>query len=124
MELPQKRILIVDDFKDGRELYELILSQKGFRVTAAKDGQEALDKADERTRQIPVLVLTAHELHKATAALGCDGFLVKPCLPDVMIAEIVRILGKDAQGGVAASSPGRQAAGAKQGGTQAGPRMR
>lgn len=38
-------ILIVDDFKDDREMYAHYLSRSGFRVSMASDGQEALDKA-------------------------------------------------------------------------------
>jgi len=119
-----KHILLVDDFKDNRELYEYFLSRKGFRVTLASDGQEALDKAfafspdvvvldlslpvlngwevtrrlkaDERTKHIPIVVLSAYDYSSATAEIGCQGFLVKPCLPDTMIAEIGRVLGTNA----------------------------
>lgn len=53
-------------------------------------------KEDERTRDIPVLALTGHGLadHKRRArAAGCEGFLLKPCLPEVLDAEIQRVLG-------------------------------
>src|ERR687895_689982 len=50
------------------------------------DGWEATRrlKADEQTRQIPVVALTAHALaeHRAQAiAAGCDGDLAKPVEP-------------------------------------------
>ena len=52
-------------------------------------------KDDERTRHIPVVALTGHGLadHQRRARqVGCDGFLLKPCLPDVLDAEIRRVL--------------------------------
>jgi len=133
-------ILLVDDFKDNRDLYEYFLSRKGSRVTLASDGQEALDKAfelqpdlvvmdlslpvlngweatrrlkaDERTRHIPVVILSGHDLSSATADLDCAGFLLKPCLPDTMIAKIGRVLDKQAKSGSAAASAGTDAPGA------------
>ncbi|HMD96652.1 MAG TPA: response regulator [Terriglobia bacterium] len=120
-----RHILLVDDSKDNRELYEYFLSLKGFRVTSASDGEEALNKAfelqpdlvvmdlslpgisgweatrrlkaDERTKRVPVVILSAYDFSGATAELGCEGFLVKPCLPDAMISEIARVLGKQAK---------------------------
>ena len=38
-------ILIVDDFKDDREMYAHYLTRSGFRVSLACDGEEAVDKA-------------------------------------------------------------------------------
>jgi CheY-like chemotaxis protein len=38
-----KRVLVVDDEKSVREALESILSAKGFKVTTARDGREALD---------------------------------------------------------------------------------
>jgi two-component system, cell cycle response regulator DivK len=131
-----KHILIVDDFKDDREMYGQFLLRKGYEVTLACDGQEALDKAfqlrpdiivmdlylpvipgweairklksDERTKHIPILVLTARALTVA-ASLACEGCLIKPCLPDDLLGEIWRILEivgrRDA---VSTSSPGEQ----------------
>lgn len=62
------------------------------------DGWEATRrlKAAPETRDIPVLALTGHALagHSADARrAGCDAFLTKPCLPDVLAAEIRRLLG-------------------------------
>lgn len=113
-------ILVVDDFKDDRDMYTQFLSLKGFRVAAAADGEEALDKADQlqpdliimdlwmprlsgweairrlkasgRTRHIPIVVLTARAFVSAKA-VGTEGCLIKPCDLDEMLAEVTRILG-------------------------------
>jgi len=83
-------VLVVDDFLDGREMVAEYLSFRGFVVTEAKDGEEAIDlatrlrpqivlmdlrmpgmdgweatrrlKKDPRTKHIPVVALTAHAL--------------------------------------------------------------
>ena len=55
-------------------------------------------KAEPRTRQIPIVALTGHSLadHEREArAAGCAGFLVKPCLPNVLASEIERMLTPD-----------------------------
>ncbi len=83
-------ILVVEDFQDAREMYAEYLEFSGYRVEQARDGEEALKKAnrlqpsiilmdlslpkidgweatrrlkrDEATRQIPVVALTGHAL--------------------------------------------------------------
>ncbi len=62
------------------------------------DGLEATRclKNDERTRRIPIVALTGHVLagHSRDARdAGCEAFLTKPCLPDVLVNEIRRVLG-------------------------------
>jgi len=112
-------ILVVDDFKDDRELYAYYLGRNGFRICLACDGQEALDKAfqflpdlilmdlwlpqiagweairqlkaSEKTRHIPIVVLTARAFVSAKA-VGSDGCLIKPCQPDELLAEVTRVL--------------------------------
>lgn len=114
-------ILIVDDFKDDREMYAHYLTRSGFRVSLASDGQEALDKAlqllpdlilmdlwlpqiggweairqlkaSEKTKHIPIVVLTARAFVSATA-VGSEGCLIKPCQPDDLLVEVVRVLDK------------------------------
>jgi CheY-like chemotaxis protein len=118
--MAEKHILVVDDFKDTREMYGYFLTAKGFRVSLATNGQEALDKtfelrpdlvvidyslpmidgweatrrikADERTKHIPVVMLSGHDLSAIVADIGCEVFLVKPCLPNTLVAEIARVL--------------------------------
>jgi CheY-like chemotaxis protein len=114
-------ILIVDDFRDDREMYAHYLTRSGFRVSLACDGQEALDKAfqllpdlilmdlwlpqiggweairqlkaSEKTKHIPIVVLTARAFVSAPA-VGSEGCLIKPCQPDDLLVEVVRVLNK------------------------------
>jgi CheY-like chemotaxis protein len=116
-------ILVVDDYDDAREMYSEYLQFCGFRVAEARNGNEALEqafavkpdlilmdlslpgmdgweatrqlKADERTRQIPVVALTGHALAGASEGAkkaGCDSFVTKPCLPDDLVVEVRRML--------------------------------
>jgi CheY-like chemotaxis protein len=116
-------VLIVDDVDHGREICAEYLEFRGFRVATAVDGLEALDKAfellpdvilmdlslpgidgweatrrlkgDARTRDIPVVALTAHALasaHDRAKEAGCDSVVTKPCLPKDLEAEVRRQL--------------------------------
>ena len=116
-------ILVVDDYEDAREMYAEYLRFCGFRVAEERNGNEALEqafalmpdlilmdlslpgmdgweatrqlKADERTRQIPVVALTGHALAGASEdakKAGCDSFVTKPCLPDDLVVEVRRML--------------------------------
>jgi two-component system, OmpR family, alkaline phosphatase synthesis response regulator PhoP len=103
------RILIADDNLQNRELLEAYLADEGHEMLMAADGRQTLDmametqpdlilldimmpklsgyevceklKADDRTRNIPVLMVTAlrdmADIEKAVAA-GADDFLSKP----------------------------------------------
>ena len=55
-------------------------------------------KAESATANIAIIALTGHAMgehaEKARAA-GCVSFLVKPCPPDDMVAEIKRVLGAE-----------------------------
>ena len=61
------------------------------------DGWEATRrlKADASTCHIPVVALTGHAMASALAAAreaGCDRFVVKPALPDVVVDEVRQAL--------------------------------
>ena len=43
----QKKILVVDDHPVNKQLLKLILEKKGYNVSTAEDGQEAIKKAEE-----------------------------------------------------------------------------
>ena len=107
---------------DNREMYRQYLEWAGFRVVMATDGLQALDqatrviptvivtdlamprlngwdmvgrlKADPRTRDVPVLAVSAHALvgeAKRALAAGCDEYVSKPCLPEEL-ARAIRAL--------------------------------
>jgi CheY-like chemotaxis protein len=62
------------------------------------DGCELCErlKNDSRTKSIPVIMVTGwtsnEQLDRARRA-GCDSVLPKPCLPEVLLEEIQRLLG-------------------------------
>jgi CheY-like chemotaxis protein len=61
------------------------------------DGWEATRrlKADDRTSSIPVVGLTGQALagtSEGARAAGCDGFVIKPCLPEDLVREIRKLL--------------------------------
>ena len=115
-------VLVVDDNDDTRAMYAHLLRSAGFEVKLAADGDEAIAAADEqpaviimdlampglngweatrrlktgeRTKGIPVIVLTAHDLdHYRDVALaaGCDEFLSKPCSIEDLVAAVRRAL--------------------------------
>ena len=71
------------------------------------DGWEATRrlKANPRTAGIPVLALTGHSSSREEEEalhVGCVGLLIKPCLPDVLVSEIRRVLATHRKSG----SPG------------------
>jgi len=112
-------ILIVEDEKDIVELLRFNLEREGYRVEAAHTGEEGLEKArqlspdlilldlmlprtdglevckmlraDEKTRTIPVVMLTAkgEEADIVTGLeVGADDYVAKPFSPKVLIARI------------------------------------
>ena len=112
------RILLVEDNEMNRDMLSRRLVRNGYEVSVAIDGQQGVDmalserpdlilmdmslpvidgweatrrvRANDVTRQIPVIALTAHAMagdrEKAIEA-GCDDYDTKP-------VEITRLLGK------------------------------
>lgn len=77
---------------------DLILMDASMPVL---DGWQATRelKNNLATRHIPVLALTAHAFDDArqqSVAVGCDGFVPKPCLPDDLVSRIRETLGATA----------------------------
>ena len=129
-----EHVLVVDDYDDGREMYAEFLELAGYQVSQAKNGVEALRKADElvpdvilmdlslpdmdgsdvirrlrttlRTRNIPVVVVTGHSPENLEAeSLQYDGFVTKPCPPDALVAEVARLLGSRANSALGRREP-------------------
>lgn len=120
-------VLLVDDFVDALEVWEMFLSAAGFTVLTATDGIAGLEMArttrpdvvvldlqmpglsgaevaralrdDDATRHIPLIAATGHSRTQLSdaRAAGFDSVIVKPCDPDDLVAEIRRL---------APSSPG------------------
>ncbi len=91
------------------------------------DGWEATRrlKADERTKTIPVVALTGHALAghaEGARQAGCDTFVTKPCLPDVLVTEVWRVLDQMRPGPSAGSRGERRSRAST--GAAAGPRRR
>ncbi len=114
-------VLLVDDYADALEVWELFLSAAGFSVSTATDGVAGLAKArqtrpdvivmdlqmpglsggevaqalraDAATRHIPLIAATGHSRTSPAdaRAAGFDSLIVKPCDPDDLVAEIRRL---------------------------------
>jgi len=126
----QRRVLLVEDSEDDRAVYTHFLSLRGFQVMTAISGREGLEKAiqlqpdvilldlwlpevggweatkrlrvDQRTKHIPIIIITGHSYIQADV-LSSDGLLVKPCLPNDLEDEILRVL--EARRALAAARP-------------------
>jgi CheY-like chemotaxis protein len=92
----------VDEASDGPEaLAKAIGSRPSIIITETRlPGISGYDlcgilKRDPITQTIPIVVVTADahpsDLHRAKAA-GADAVLVKPCLPEVLVAEVRRVI--------------------------------
>jgi CheY-like chemotaxis protein len=107
--MSNERILVVDDHPTNRKLICDLLGWFGYAVSQATDAEKALDavregkphlilldiglpgmdgltlarqlKADEATRDIRILALTAFAMkgdEQRALAAGCDGYVAKP----------------------------------------------
>lgn len=110
-------IMVVDDDPVGARETKSVLEQAGFEVKVFKDGGQvhggiAMDRPDlvllklilpgesgfeicerikKQDRFLPVLVYTVIELEAAQNLawkLGADGYLTKPCSPELLVATI------------------------------------
>lgn len=113
------RILVADDNADMREYLERLLRQRGWAVESVADGRKALEaararppdlvltdammpeltgfdllrelRADQRTRLIPLILLTARADESARLEgleAGVDDFLVKPFSARELVARV------------------------------------
>lgn len=124
MDAATKRIVYVEDEEEMIDLVRLILSRKGYQVIGAIGGQEGLEiikrikpdlvlldlmmpdiegwdvfqqiRADEATRHIPVIVITA-KTKSIDKILGLhiakvDDYISKPFSPQMLLDSVDRVM--------------------------------
>ena len=118
-----KKILVVDDMPDNRELFLQYL-EDDYSVVEATNGREAvamavehipdlilmdlslpemtgweatqLIKKNDSTKKIPVIALTAHAMtgdREKALAAGCDDYLTKPIVASDLLTKVKQFLG-------------------------------
>ena len=122
------RVLCIEDEPEMIELIRLILSRAGYEVLGAEGGAEGLEllneesvdlilldlmmpemdgwevyqrlKANERTRDIPVIIVTAkaQRIDRVLGLyiVGADDYITKPFSPKALISSVEEILAKRA----------------------------
>jgi CheY-like chemotaxis protein len=117
-----RRVLVVDDGPENRELVSLVLAEAGINVEEAENGQVAVDKAMRtaydailmdmsmpvmdgytatkllrgRGLKLPIIALTAHAMkgfEQEILAVGCTGYVTKPIDIDVLLGTLAEKLG-------------------------------
>jgi len=120
----RQTLLLVEDNEDNRIIYSTVLRHTGYEVVEATDGVQAVDLArriapdlilmdisipeidgweatkilrqDPKTRDIPIIALTAHALaddRERATAVGFSSYLAKPIEPRAVVAEVRRWIG-------------------------------
>ncbi|MGE5197434.1 MAG: response regulator [Deltaproteobacteria bacterium] len=116
-----EKILLADDDAEVREIAKEILTKEGYEVSVAKDGDEALNlarqekpdliildylmpglsgievcqilKKEEATKNIPVLMVTAHPAEKQRSlSAGAADFITKPVEKTDLLLRIKSVL--------------------------------
>jgi len=118
-------ILVVDDEKNIVQLARLYLSNEGFRVEAAYDGAQALEKARtirpdlivldvmmpemdglsvcrelRKTSNVPIIILTARgdDVDRVVGLeIGADDYVTKPFNPRELVARVKAVLRRSQQ---------------------------
>ncbi len=115
-----KKILVVDDEENIRELYRIEFEDMGYAVTLASDGIQALEKMDadkfdlvtldmrmpnidgietlrkmkEKDNALPVIICTAYEEYKQDFGSWCsDAYVVKSADTSLLRETVKKILG-------------------------------
>ncbi|AZO93228.1 response regulator [Iocasia frigidifontis] len=121
-----KKVLVIDDEKNIRELIKFNLEAAGYETVLAADGQQGLDKldegvdlivldlmlpaidglsvcrkirADDKYSKLPIIMLTAkgEEVDRILGLeMGADDYLTKPFSPRELIARIKAVLRRTA----------------------------
>jgi two-component system cell cycle response regulator DivK len=116
-------ILAVDDDETMTKMLRDILQAEGYRVIEARSGKEAIElaasekpdlitmdllmpeisgldairklKADEATKKIPIIVITAAAMKgedRLSIEAGCADFLIKPFSIDVLLEKVIDVI--------------------------------
>jgi len=93
-------ILIVDDYDDSREMYAEMLSFAGYQVVTAKDGEEALERAEKEHFDLIVLDLA---LPKVDGITVIRSLRTRPATKDVPIITLSASVGQNAHQAVRAA---------------------
>jgi len=118
--MPSKKVLVVDDSAPVRQQVGLALTQAGYEVIEAFDGQDGVEKyskvpsismvicdvnmprmtglefLEKVGRSVPVLMLTTEgqpDLKKRAKALGARGWIIKPFVPDLLVETVRQLAG-------------------------------
>jgi two-component system, cell cycle response regulator DivK len=120
-------VLVVEDQRDQAELCSDICADVGLNTMTATTGLTGIErarntrpllilldvmlpdidgwevcrtlKADDRTKAIPIVILTARDEPRAERRArdaGCAAYLRKPCPPDELLRVLKRVLGEQA----------------------------
>jgi twitching motility two-component system response regulator PilG len=123
--MPGKKILLVEDQESLLKLESILLTSRGFEVRGVSDGQAALAaieedipdlmlldimlpdmdgfeicrmvKENERTRKIPVIMVTARKSSmdvQLSKEVGADAYITKPFKSAMLIETIQKFLGR------------------------------
>lgn len=115
-------VLVVEDDADARDMYDVLLDGSGFRVASASNGLDGIDraralhpqlilmdlrlpavdgleasrrlKAEPATRDIPIIALSGNPVDDPAGERMFVATLLKPCLPDDLLAAIRRHVGE------------------------------
>jgi two-component system alkaline phosphatase synthesis response regulator PhoP len=121
--MAKENILVVEDEEDILELVRYNLNKEGYRVTGVLSGEEGMQaarshppdliildlmlpgmdgltvcrelKQDARTRDLPIIILTAKGEEADIVAgleLGADDYITKPFSPRVLLARLRAVL--------------------------------
>lgn len=82
METKARKVLIADDEPDILEILKYNLSNEGYEVVTAKDGEEALEKA---RRTNPDLVILDVMMPKKTGVEVCELLRAQPAFKETLI---------------------------------------
>lgn len=125
----KRRVVYIEDEPEMIDLVRLILNRRGYEIIGANGGREGLDmvrqqspdlvlldlmmpdmdgwdvyqqmKADERTQNIPVIVVTA-KAQSIDKVLGLhiakvDDYISKPFSPQELVDSIEKVMAKNQQ---------------------------